>query len=443
MLNFLSKKLDYQSRRLFKNSSWVFFSNFTGAVLALIKSIIIARYLGADWYGIFTIIIVFTGTIQETLNLNLGAALIRFGSGFKTQGQQGKLVSLIKVCLLASTLVSLLSIGVIYIFTLTQYDSFIKAPGLAWFAILYAVAASSLFFTQISRSLLRLYYKFKYNAGVQIVMDIVDFIVICLVLILFPNRFDYFLIAVLVTKLINGFIPNIAAFREMLPEIRSQLHSGMNLIKNQYREIGGFVFQNSIAKTLQSLIKNGDILLLAFLIKEPAPVAIYTVGKKLAFSILMITDPLVTSIYPQLCDLFNEKNITAMKTMLVRLTVLMGIPSVIFIVFAFFTGDWIMDLIYGSEYKSAGKTFMLLAAAALVQASMFWIQPLLQAVGLMRTRIYVYLAGILSGLLFAWLLVPLYGTNGMAFSVIGMNLIMPMLFIYFAVVKLRTISAHS
>ncbi len=441
MFQFFKKRLDSQSKTLFKNSSWVFLSNLFGAGIALLKSVVIARGLGAEWYGIFTIIIVFTGTLQETLNLNLGAALIRFGSGFKSAREPHKIIALIKLCLVSSTIVALLSVLLIAGFTFFQYDTFIKLPGLGWFAILYAVAASAIFFNQISRSALRLYYKFKLNSIVQMIMDTVEFVIIVSVIFIYPENLEAFLIAVLVTRFVNSIVPNMAAWLELSPEFKGHFKAPISVIKNQFSDIRKFVIHNSVAKTLQALIKNGDILLLAFLTSDPLQVAFYTVGKKVAFSILMMTDPLVTSIYPQLCDLYHENKTAEIKKMLLKLTALAAIPATFFLIVAILFNEWIMVTVFGPEYRAAGQTFFLLTGASLIYAVCFWIQPLLQAINLLRIRLGIYVAGIIAGLTGAYFLIPLYGATGMAFSVILMNIFMPILFIYFAITKLNSIPA--
>ncbi|MBK8414958.1 MAG: oligosaccharide flippase family protein [Bacteroidetes bacterium] len=55
--------------------------------MTFIRSIVIARGLGAELYGIFAVMTAFIVTIQAILNLNLGAVVIRFGSKYKTDGE--------------------------------------------------------------------------------------------------------------------------------------------------------------------------------------------------------------------------------------------------------------------------------------------------------------------------------------------------------------------
>jgi O-antigen/teichoic acid export membrane protein len=439
-MNFLRKNLDTQSKTLLKNSSWVFFSNFIGAGLAFLRGIVIARGLGAELFGIYTLIVAFIITVQKVLDLNLGSAVIRYGSQFRAENNRDKIVSLLKISLNASSVMALISILVITILTLFSYSTFIKAPGMEWFAITYAIASASLFYNQISKSSLRLYFKFRLNSIIQIIMDITEFILVLVALFFFPKDLYIFMTAILISKFINGLIPNIAAWRELRPEFQHHLKASTKLISDQLKAIRKFVISNSIAKTLQSLINTGDVLIIG-LISNPLQTVYYAVGKRLAFSILTITDPMVTSIYPQLCKLYEDHNIKAMRLMLLKLTMLAAIPAALFATGAFFLNEWIMVFVFGSEYLPAGQTFYLLTWASLIYATFFWIQPLLQTLNIMNVRLKIYAVGIVTEIIIASILVPKQGSTGMAIAVISTGIIMSGMFLYFAFKKLNELNS--
>lgn len=436
----IARTLDFQSRSLFKNSAWVFIANFFGAALAFVKAILIARILGAELYGIFTVILVFVVTVQEIFNLNLGAALIRFGSAYISEQSKPKTIALIKASMLASSVVFTGSVLTITLFTLFSYDTFIKKPGLEWFSILYAFAAGAVFFNQISRSTLRLYFKFKKNSTIQMVMDVIDFTIIALSLLLFPGELEVFLIAILVTTFINGFFPTLAAWKELKPEFPGFRNAPMKLIRQDVKPIRTFVIQNSIAKTLQSLVNKGDILLLGLLVVSPVQVAFYAIAKKLAYYILILTDPLVTSVYPQFCKLREENKSIEIINMIKRLSLMAIIPGAIFLAVVMIAGPILVTLFFGAEYSDAGNTFRILAIPALLQAVFFWMQPILQAFDLMNQRLFVFASGILSGLTAAWIIVPLKGSEGMAYAVMISQTIMYSLFLLLLISGLKRTS---
>lgn len=437
MLNFLRKRLDTQSKTLFKNSSWVFFSNIVGVGLTFVRSIIIARGLGAELFGIYTVIVAFIVTVMEVLNLNLITPVIRYGAQYKAENRPDKTVALIKLALLVTSVISLLSILTVSVLTFLTYDTFIKAPGLEWFSISYSVAASILLFSHVSRGALRLYFKFKLNSIIQIIMDVAELVLVAIALLIFPKQLEYFLIAILVSRLFNGIIPTVAAFKELMPEFKDHLAAPVSLLKDQLKTIRSFVIHNSLARTVQSLINNGDVLLIGVLSESPAQAAFYAVGKKLAWTILTLTDPFSNSVYPQFCKLYSENQTDDIIKMVVKLTTLAAIPASIFMLVAYFLNEWIITLFFGDQYLGAADTFSILTGASLLYAMFFWIQPLLQALDLVSTRLYVSLMGLVIGLISAYLLIPVYGTDGMAITIIIINIIMPGFFITFAFRKLR------
>ena len=85
----------------------------------------------------------------------------------------------------------------------------------------------------------------------------------------------------------------------------------------------------------------------------------------------------------------------------------------------------------------ASGTFALLTVASLLYSVFFWLQPLLQALNMTAIRLKVSLIGLITGIIAAYYLVPEYGAEGMALTMIIMNVVMPGIFLYFVINKLK------
>ncbi len=437
MLNFLRKRLDTQSKTLFKNSSWVFFANIIGSGLTFIRGIVIARGLGAELFGIYTVLVAFINTVMELFNLNLMTPIIKFGSKYKTEKRPDKLVALIKSSMIATVAIALTSLIVITVLTYTSYDLFIKTPGLEWFAIAYCIVAGFLLFNHLNRGVLRLFFKFKLNSIVQIIMDVAELLLVTLALFVYPSELKYFLIAIIVSRFINFIIPAFAAYRELLPEFKEHMNASVSLIRNDFKSIRIFTLNNSVARTVQSLINNGDVLIIGMLASSPAQAGYYAVGKKLAWAILTLFDPLTNSIYPQLCKLIDEGQVKGISKMIIKMTGIATVPTTLFVAVAYFFNEIIISTIFGKDYLEAASTFALLTVASLLYSIFFWMQPLLQALNMTGLRLRVSLIGLITGIISAYLLIPPYGADGMAVTMIIMNVVMPAIFLYFVVIKMK------
>lgn len=434
-MRFLRKRLDVESKKLLKNSTWVFFSNFYSTALAFLRSVVIARGLGAEIYGIYAIVVAFVALIQEFLNPNIGTALIKFGAEYHDAQRIDKLVALIKRSLNASLVMALVSIVVIAVLSYFSYSTFFEKPGLFWFIIAYAVAAGITYINSISRGLLRLYFRFRLSSVIQMIMDSLETILIAVAVFMYPRNLNVFFVAAILTRFLNGFICNAMAFWELRKELAPYRSSGPELVREDLREFSHFVVGNSIGNSLKTVISQGDVLLLGAL-TNPEQVGFYSVAKKVAFSIFTLSDPLVQAIYPQLSQLVAAGKYGETKKMLLRITTIAMIPSSLFLVAAFFLNEWIITTIFGMEYLPSAQPFYYFLIGSVLGASTFWVLPLVQSLGLVKVRVWIYLFTILAGSIAAWFLVPGLQATGMSLALLITNLLNLFLFTWVAYRKM-------
>ncbi|MFN8165972.1 MAG: oligosaccharide flippase family protein [Bacteroidia bacterium] len=433
----LKKRLDSQSKLLIKNSGWVFFSNFFSTGLAFLRSVIIARGLGPGIFGTYAIVVSFVGLVQEFLNLNVGTAVIKFGAAYHSENRNDKLLALTKGSVYVSLIMALISVIVIALLSFFSYSSFIDQPDLEWFIIAYAFAASITYVNSISKGLLRLYYKFRISSIIQMIMDVIETGAIAIAVFFYPKDLNVFFVAIIITRFLNGFICNLMSYYELRHELNPYINTPVKILEPEKKSIFGFVFGNSLGNSLKTVISQGDVLLLGIL-SNASQVGFYSVAKKLAYSILTLTDPLVQSIYPQLSRLVAERKYGEVRQMLVKITTLAMIPGLVFLLITFFLNHWIIVTVYGPEYEPASAAFYYFLIGAVLSSATFWTLPLVQSLGIVRVRIKVYVLTILLGSLLAWWLVPTMQNAGMSLALLITNILNMVIFIYVADNRLRS-----
>lgn len=434
----IKSRFDSESRTLFKNSSWVFSANLAGSVFAFLRSIIVARFLGVETLGVYTMAIAFVLTTQEFLRLNVSMGLIRFGARYLQEQNRERLIGVIKYSLNLSIISAVSSIILLTILTLLFYDTFIPVEGLTSYIILFAIANSLSFIDAISKAVLKLFYKFRINSMIQMVMDTIEFIIVAVTLIYFQGNLEKFLLASIITRAINSLVCNLAAWGEIRPELSKWWSQGHHrLINNDKREFLRFIFGNSISSSIKVLMNQGDVILLGHLAGTHS-VGLYTNAKKLAYSILTITDPLVNAVFPQFSVLVAKKDFKKVKVMLRKLSLLIMGPAILFTGITFFFREEIIVLLYGQDYAAAGMPFFYLMLAAIQASVFFWSLPLIQSLGLAQLRLTTYLYGVLAGALVAWWLTPAMGPSGTAIGMLVANLLFTSRFVYAGIKRLDT-----
>ncbi|MEO8085342.1 MAG: oligosaccharide flippase family protein [Bacteroidota bacterium] len=436
-MKFIKKRLDKQSKTLIKNSSWIFLSNSLGTALGFVRSVVIARCLGVHLFGIYSLTIAFVALVIEYLNLNMGSAVIRFGAIYKFENRIDKFTALLKATIKINLLMALITVAIVSVFSFQFYADVYKTPGLEWFTILFAAASTSRYFNSVSMGMLRMFYKFKLNAIITIIMDLIETVIIVLALIFYPRNLGVFFSAVIVTRFLNGMICNFMAFYEIKKDLLPYRFAPYSVIKPDVKQLREFVISTSISGSLKTTIAQGDTVLLGSLISATA-VGFYSVAKKLGYAVFVLTDPLSSSIYPQLSKLLAEKRYPEVKKMLRKITTLSLFPAIILLTVLFFLKDWIVISLYGKSFAESAMPFFFFLVSAVLGAMTFWTLPLIQSLGLASMRLKIYIVTIITGIAFAFWLVPLFQSTGMAIAALITNVLNMVLFIWFSFRKIRT-----
>ncbi|MBK9637302.1 MAG: oligosaccharide flippase family protein [Bacteroidetes bacterium] len=168
-------------------------------------------------------------------------------------------------------------------------------------------------------------------------------------------------------------------------------------------------------------MNQGDVLLLGNMGSTTA-VGIYATAKKLAYSVLTLTDPLASSIFPQLSHLIASKDHHKIKVMVKKITGIMLLPSLVVFITCFFLKATIIDFLFGKAFIEAAEPFMILLICALQGSIFFWALPLIQSMGLIKKRFLVYLSAIIIGGITSILLIPSLNESGAAIGLLAANL---------------------
>lgn len=413
VFRWLISRFDKQSKILFKNSSWILGSTAFRSLMSFFKSIVVARGLGVEFYGIYILISNFVLTIQDFFDMNIDAGIIRFGAIYRSHNRMDKLISLIKLSLLSILISSVISILLIVVLVNFFYDKYIPHPGLEAFIILFAIADLSSFFDPLGKSLLRLYYKFKINSIIQSLSSLLELIVIAITIFLFKADLKAFFISLIIARVLTAAFYLGGMWWELKDELLPHLNSKIGLIKDQYREIFIFITGNAMTRTLVTIINRGDALLLGTM-AGPASLAFYNLSKRLANMFMVIADPFAQGIYPQISYLLAEKKFPELKIMLVKLTRSIALPLVLSIPLIVFFNEWFISLLYGSEYANASKPFVLLYVASILSTVFFWNQSFLLSTGFIKTRFLIIFIAAAIGFSVSYVLIPSYQDVGMA-----------------------------
>lgn len=420
--------IDTETGKLLDNSRWVFLANGVGTLSGILRVVLATRILGADLFGSYTLAIAGVLILQEFMRLNIAMGLIRFGARFLGESKPEKIGALFRYALLLTCISIVASVVLIalYVFIIPREN--ILTQGIGTLIILFAFANGLSFIDALSRAGLKLFYRFRSASVLQITMDLTELAVISWTLYTYGADLKAFFVAVIASRIINSIVCNTGAWMEFKRELGAALGGSIRLMDPHRAEFNKYILGNSASSSIKVFMNQADVILLGSFFGT-STVGIYAATKKLGYSILSITDPLMQSVFPQFSRMLSDASTDKIKPMLKNL-VRVALPSALVILgLCILLREPIVQLVFGKDYAGAGWPFVISLAGALQGAVFFWALPLIQSLGLIKKRLLVTILGLISGAIAGYLLTPSLGASGTALALLIANVVITAQFI--------------
>jgi O-antigen/teichoic acid export membrane protein len=428
--------LDRESGRLLDNSRWVFVANGIGTFSGILRVILATRILGAELFGTYTLAIAGVLILQEFLRLNIATGLIRFGARFMGEGMPEKTGALIRYSFFLTTCSIAASVLLVGFYVVFIPSEAILQSNLEIWVILFAIGNGLTYYDALSRSVLKLHYRFRTSSLLQIVMDLTELAIVSITLYSYGANLKAFFIAVIASRIINSLVCNTGAWIEMRQEASIMLTAKLDHARPYFNEFNRYIFGNSLSSTAKVLMNQSDVLLLG-LFHSTSTVGLYAATKKLGYAVLSLTDPLMQAVFPQFSRMLHESSAEKIKPMLNSLLKLSVPLSLLVLAISIIFREQIVLSVYGDDYSGGGWAFIFSLIGALQGAVFFWALPLVQSLGLIRLRLSITLSGALLGGIAGLLLIPTMGATGTAIALLLANLFITAQFIRISMKRLN------
>ena len=223
---------------------------------------------------------------------------------------------------------------------------------------------------------------------------------------------DYLIYAKLIStgSILSGLVGvSIAIY---MFRIRPVLPSGRGILDTLQE---GWVLFLSMASV--SLYTVGNAFILG-LLASPAAVGYYSAAEKIVKAVLGLTGPITQAAYPRFSRLAFESRASALQWGR-RMLFLVGGAGLVLSLMLFIAAPFVIGIILGPQYEPSIAVMRLLAALPfLVAISNVLGVQIAFSFGLERAILYfIFIAGIIN-IITALILVPNFGANGMAMSVL-------------------------
>ena len=406
--------LEHYLKLLAKSSIIVFIGLFLSKVMAYAYRIIIARYFGAEIYGLFSLALILITLFTSFASFGLIDGLIRFISFYRGKNQNDKIRYLFRYAIIFLAISSILS-GLL-LFALSQFISvriFHDARliiFLRFFSILVPL-------TLISNALLSVIKGYEKIGWYSFIANIIQNVTKLLVLALFIFL-GFGVSAVIFSQILAVFSVLLAAYfvcRCLIVVIFQKSHINKRSKVQLKKDLFSYSWPIIFASILSSIFYWADSLSIGYF-KTAFDVGLYNAAVPLLYLFNLIQEAFSQLFLPLVTKEFSKNNKSLVKELSKQVTKWVFIFSVPLFLILFVFPEQIIVLFFGQEFVLASSVLRILSIGGFLS----FIVPVATSLILMAGKSKLLLTNLIFAtglnLFLNIMLIPMYGLNGAAIA---------------------------
>jgi len=428
--------LENNLKLIAKTSFIVFVGLVISKILGYAYRVIIARSLGPEIYGLFNLSIMIIGLFVTIASLGLSDGLVRYLSIYRERKQEDKLNYIFKISLWITSITSIVSGLILFIFANFISISIFHEPQLIIYLQILSIAVPATVLMSVFLSVLRAYEKIEYYSFIfNILQNIfrVSLLILLLVLGIKTNAiplsytFGMILTVVVTYYFTNRLVPNI--FITRIKNLRNR--------KPILKELFNYSIPLTFHGLLITLFFWVDSFSLGYY-KTVFEVGIYGAATAIALLLNLVPEIFSQLFFPLISKEYskgNKKLVKELSKQVGKWIFIFSLPA--FLLIIIFPGA-ALNILFGSDYLPATNALRILAFGALLSTMGFISNQLLSIIGKSKLVLFNSLIAVIVNFILNAFLVPMNkiagidnasGINGAAIATLISLILFNLLFI--------------
>jgi O-antigen/teichoic acid export membrane protein len=365
---------------MIKNSSYVFSANTLTAVLSMAQSVLAAKLLGVEAFGILGAVTQFASTLNRLTSFRMSELVVSYIGEYIAKEEDQKSAAVFKLAGLTEIVSSLIAFSLVLLLAPLGAEYLAKDPSMGSIFMLYGFSILANLIAESATGLLQIYDKFR-----TIALITVSQAVITLLLIL-----GAFLIEGQLKEIVVAYLLGKAAWAGLiayasLKVAREQWGSGwwrapLSSISHRRRDLIRFALSTNLSGTINLITRDSDILWLNAL-SSPLQGGYYKVAKAFMNVLLVPITPLISTTYREVSREVAGRRWENVRYLLRSGTLISAIWTVPASLGLVFLGPFLI-LIYGEEFLQAYPVILVLLVGVIPVNLIYWNRSVLLPLGM-------------------------------------------------------------
>lgn len=329
MINKIINK--FKNSAIAKNSIWMIATTVAHMIISLFLNMVVARYLGVTNYGILNYGISFINFFSGICTLGLGTITIKYLVNEKEN--HGQIIGTCILMRLVSSFISIILITTL-VFILKGNEQL----------ILISTFLQSLTLIFDSFNTINLWYQYKLQSKYTAIISFISYIFVViykLILVFSKKSIVWFAFSNCLSSVIIAILLVFTYFKNGGASFKICISKGKEMLKQSYHFI--------ISSLMVAIYAQTDKIMIGSMIDDIAAVGLYSVST----TIVSLWSFLPTAIIDSFKSSLLEMKKVSYEKYILRLKQLYSIIiwlSILYTIFIFVFGKYIILILYGSEY---------------------------------------------------------------------------------------------
>ena len=398
--------------RMIRNSSYVFSANTLSAVLSMAQSVLAARLLGVEAFGILGAITQFASVINRITSFRMSELVVSYIGEFNSEGKKEHSAALFKAASLTEIVGAIIAFILLIVLAPLGAEYLAKDPSTVGIFILYGISVLANLFAESATGLLQIFDRFRPIAVITVLQGAITLVLI-LIAFLSNGTLYQVVLAYLVGKIVWAGLISLVALQTAAAQWGGNWWKApFSLIADRRKDLTRFAISTNISGTINLVTRDSDILWLSAL-SNPLQVGYYKVAKAFMNILLVPVTPLISTTYREVAREIASKRWMNVRYLLRSGSVIASVWTLPASLGLLIFGPWLV-LIYGPEFSPSYPVILVFLIGVVLVNIFYWNRSVLLPLGMpdFPTKVGLIAAVIqIAGML---LLVPQAGAIAMA-----------------------------
>jgi len=405
-----------ERKNLRKDAVTLFSGGIGASVFASIEVVVLARFLGLEQFGLFTLVISYVKVVNSLLDMKIGEAVVKYITESKEKGKLKTVSSFVKFFYIVDLSSGVISFAVCILLAGVANDLFIKSDDAFSYVLIFSISLLVSTVNQSSHAILQSFKKFRHSAFFKVFNNFIKLILILTAFII-QLGIEGFFAAYVVAELVSFLLLQVFVNRVLVQEGMSNwLFADLQEIKSQIREVLWFMMNTAISGFMSFASSSYFPILILGHFSGAEASSLYKIARSIMKVVEKIRNPIYSVVYPALTRISARESYKEFRQLIVHSVkeiVKFIIPvSVLVLIFA----EQLIELAFGSEYLPAVGTMRILIVTVMIYAFLYWTWPALLSLGMFGVKSMVVLITMVLYLSALLILVPRYSHLGAALA---------------------------